>query len=182
MKNLILISLFSFSLPLLAKGKAALTVQPVVGLERVQKLSPVQKTKTRTIVGARAMYGVPRLSLEAQVTRAEDSETLYDRNLTEKEESYNAMLGIRSSFNVLFANWYLRAGGHARKSTYTTTQNGVTTTRDPAIYLSPYAGTGLSVNILGKFFANAGVTVIFTGRPKGSDQEYQTTLGFGVRI
>lgn len=157
-------------------------LQPIVGLERIQKLSPVAKTKTRTIVGVRALFGPDRFTLEGEVTRSEDSETLYDRNLTEEEESIAAKLGVRSGFNIGPLGWYLRAGGQARKSTYTTTENGVTTTREPAIYVSPYAGTGFSFNLGGNLFANGGVTVIFTGKPKGSDREYQTSLGFGVRI
>lgn len=186
MKKTKMILLFLSFIPFIsqshAQGKGYLRLQPIIGLERVQKLSPVVKTKTRTIVGVRALYGPPLLSTEAEVTRSEDSETLFDQNLTEKEESYAARLGVRTSLNLLFLRWYLRAGGQARKSTYTTTQNGVTTTRDPAVNVSPYAGTGFSINLLGNFFANGGVTVIFTGKPKGSDREYQTTLGFGVRI
>jgi|GEM_PF-2230819 len=186
MKKTKIIILFSFFITLTseaqAQAKGNLSLQPIVGLERVQKLSPVVKTKTRTIVGVRALYGPPLLSAEAEVTRSEDSETLFDQNLTEKEESYAARLGIRTSLNLVLLNWYLRAGGQARKSTYTTTQNGITTSRDPAVNISPYAGTGFSMNLMGNFFANGGVTVIFTGKPKGSDRDYQTTLGFGVRI
>lgn len=159
-----------------------LRIMPIVGLERVTKLDPVQKTKTRTIVGLNLRYGPQWMSAEAEVTKSSDSETDYTNDLTVKEESYAGKLGIRSSFNLLLFNWYLRAGGQGRKSKFTRTQNGVTTIKEPAIYISPYAGTGLTFNFMGKFFANAGITVIFTGRPKGSDREYQTSLGFGVRI
>lgn len=89
---------------------------------------------------------------------------------------------MRSGFSMGPLSWYLRAGGQARCSEITVTQNDVTTTKDPAVYLSPYAGTGFNFNLAGNLFANGGVTVIFTGRPKGSDREYQTTFGFGVRI
>ena len=153
-----------------------------MGLERIQKISPVAKTKTRTVVGVNVLYGPSFLSAEAEVTRSEDSETLYEEDIKETEESIAAKLGVRSSFNLSFLSWYLRAGAQARKSTYTTTTAGVTTTREPAIYVSPYAGTGFNFNLMGNLFANGGITVIFTGRPKGSDREYQTTLGFGVRI
>jgi len=181
MKKLIFITLLSFSITTLSKG-GGLMIQPIVGLERVQKLSPEVKTKTRTIVGARALFGPPGLSLEAEATRSSDSEFIFDQNLTEEEESYAAKVGVRSNFNFSILNWYLRAGGQARRSEYTTTQNGVTTTRTPAINISPYAGSGFSVNLAGNLFANGGVTVIFTGKPKGSDREYQTTFGFGIRI
>ena len=182
MKLHIFIITFLFCSTTLAKGKGNLRIQPIVGIERVQKLSPEVKTKNRTVVGGRLLYGPPFLSLEAEVTRSEDTETLLDQDLKETEESYAAKLGLRSSFNLILLRWYLRAGGHARKSTYTTEQAGVTTTRDPAVKVSPYAGTGFSFNLMGNLFANGGVTVIFTGEPKGSDREYQTTFGFGMRI
>lgn len=155
---------------------------PIVGLERVVKVLPIQKTKTRSVVGLNVRYGPSWMSAEGEVTKSSDSETLYTQDLSVKEDSYAAKLGIRSNFNLVFFNWFIRAGGQARKSKFTKTQAGVTTITEPAIYISPYAGTGLNINFMGKFFANAGITVIFTGRPKGSDREYQTTLGFGVRI
>ena len=180
-KILILFLSLAFQSAFAQKG-GNLRISPIVGLERVQKVSPVAKTKTRTIVGVRALYGPPAFSFEAEVTRSEDSETLYDQDLTESEESIAARLGVRSGFNMGPLGWYLRAGGQARRSEYTTTQNGVTTTRTPAVYVAPYAGTGFNFNLMGNFFANGGITVIFTGKPKGSDRDYQTTFGFGVRI
>ncbi len=71
-------------------GSSTLRVTPIVGLERVVKVSPVQKTKTRTIFGVNVMYGSSFLSAEAEVTKSDDSETLYDQDITEKEESYAA--------------------------------------------------------------------------------------------
>lgn len=160
-----------------------LKIEPVVGLERVQKIEPTPHSNTRFIYGLRMNYGPPLLSAEAEITQGKDSESFPVQNLTTEETVTNAMLGVRSSFNfggVL--QWYLRLGGHGRKSEYSKTLNGVTTTREPSVYLSPYAGTGLSINLLNAFSLNAGYTVIFTGKPKGSDREYQTTLGFSVRI
>lgn len=158
-------------------------IEPVVGLERVQKIEPTPHTKNRFIYGIRMNYGPPIFSAEAEVTQGKDSESFPLQSLSIEETVTNAMLGVRSSFH--FGNllqWYLRLGGHARKSEVSRTENGVTTTRDPAVYLSPYAGTGLSINLLNAFSLNAGYTVLFTGKPKGSDREYQTTLGFSVRI
>lgn len=167
------------SLPM---GSGALRITPIVGYERVVKVSPVQKTKTRMVYGVNLTFGPSYLSAEAEVTQSKDSETLYEDDIKEEEESTAAKLGLRSSFNLGVLNWYLRAGAQARQSKYTTTTAGVTTVREPAIYVSPYAGTGFNFNLFGNLFANGGITVIFTGRPKGSDREYQTTLGFGVRI
>jgi hypothetical protein len=58
----------------------------------------------------------------------------------------------------------------------------VSTERKSGLRISPYAGAGFTVNFLGNFFGSGGVTVVFSGKPKGSDREYQTTLGFGVRL
>ncbi len=182
MKTLALLSLILLCLSSFAKGGAELNFAPIVGLERVTKVSPVRRTKTRTIIGARASFGIPLLSLEGQLTRSEDTETQPEEDLTEDEESYAAMLGLRSSIRFGFLSWFLRAGGHARKSTYTRTVGDVTTTREPAIYISPYAGTGLGIRFMNNFWLNAGYTVIFTGRPRGSDTDTQATLSFGVRI
>lgn len=177
-----LLLLIFTSQSLWAQKGGNLRIQPIVGLERVQKVSPVPRTKTRTIVGFRGLYGPQAFSLEGEVTRSEDSETLFDRDLTETEESIAVRVGLRSGFSIGFFGWYLRAGGQARRSEFTTTQAGVTTTKTSAVNVSPYAGTGFNLNLMGNFFANGGITVIFTGKPKGSDRDYQTTFGFGVRI
>ena len=185
MKNLIIF----LSLLFLSKAYSQsspvgyLRIEPVVGAERVQKIEPTQHSKTRLIYGLRINYGPPLFSAEAEVTQGKDNESFADQNLTIEETVTNAMLGVRSSLNFAnLASWYLRVGGHARKSELQRTQNNVTTVRDPAIYVSPYAGTGLNINLLGTFSLNAGYTILFTGKPKGSDREYQTTLGFSVRI
>lgn len=158
-------------------------LEPIIGYERVQKFEPTPHSKSRLIYGLRASYGPPILTAEAEVTQGKDDESFPDRNLTIEEKATNLMVGLRSSFNFGgMISWYLRAGGHARKNEYTRVENGVSTVREPAVYLSPYAGTGASLNLMNNLTANAGITVIFTGRPKGSDREYQTTLGFGVKI
>ena len=178
---------FLATLPVWAQSgtadKGYFKLEPIIGYERVQKIEPTPHTKSRLIYGLRANYGPPILSAEAEITQGKDDESFPDRNLTIEEKATNLMAGLRSSFNLGgVLSWYLRAGGHARKSEYTRTENGVTTTRDPAVYVSPYAGTGATLNLMGTLTANAGITVIFTGRPKGSDHEYQTTLGFGIKI
>lgn len=174
---------FLFLPQALAAGKEYLNVGPVVGYERVQKISPTPHTTDRLVYGVRATYGPPLLSAEAEVTQGKDTESFPLRDLTIKETATNVKLGIKSNFlRTKFITTYLRAGGHARKSEIETTESGITTTDEPAIYISPYAGTGLTVNLLNKFKLNLGVTAIFTGKPKGSDREYQTTFGFSVNI
>lgn len=183
MKVLIITILLIFSFNLWAQNKDYFNISPIVGYERVQKFEPTPHTKSRLIYGLRASYGPPIFAAEAEVTRGSDDESFPDQDLTIEETATNAMLGLRSSFNISSAlRWYIRGGGHARKREITRTQDGVTTEQDPAVYLSPYAGSGLNINLFNKLTLNAGITVIFTGEPKGSDYEYQTTLGFGIKI
>lgn len=160
-----------------------LRIVPIVGYERVQKVTPTPRTKDRFYYGLRAVYGVPLLSAELQATQAKDTEILNDGDLTIKETANTGMLGIRSSFShQSMLSTFLRAGGHARQSEIEQTENGVTTTTKPAVYLSPYAGTGLTLRLGQIFSLNAGITVIFTGRPKGDDYDYQTDLGFNINF
>lgn len=160
-----------------------LTVEPIVGYERVQKIEPTARTTNRFYYGVRASYGIPLLSAEAEITRAEETERFYEEDLKIEETSTTLMLGVRSNFNHQgMIGAYLRAGGHARKSEIEKTQDGVKTSDDPAVRLSPYAGTGLNIRLARYFSLNAGVTVIFTGEPKGSDKEYRTSLGFRINI
>lgn len=185
MKNKHIIILFALSLltfNTFGAAKDYLTIEPIVGYERVQKLSPTPHTKNRLMYGLRANFGPPLISMEAQLTQANDTESFPEEDLTIKEEVINAMLGIRSNLSLGVLGFYLRAGGHARKSKLTTTKDGETTEKEPAIRVSPYAGTGISINAANILRANAGVTAIFTGKPKGSDREYQTTLGFAIKI
>lgn len=183
MKTLIALTLLILSFNLSAQNKDYFSISPIVGYERVQKVEPTPHTKSRLIYGVRASYGPPIFAAEAEITRGSDDENFPDRNLTIEETATNAMLGVRSSFNIASAlRWYVRGGGHARKREITRTQDEVTTEQDPAVYVSPYAGSGLNINLFNKLTLNAGITVIFTGEPKGSDHEYQTTLGFGIKI
>lgn len=186
MKRFILVTIFFLSIPhawAQKRDTSYFKLEPIVGYERVQKFEPTSHTKSRLIYGLRASYGPPILAAEAEVTQGKDDESFPEQDLKIEEKVTNLMLGLKSSFNLgSMLTWYLRAGGHARKSEYTRTEAGVSTTRDPAVYASPYAGTGATINLFDKLTANAGITVIFTGRPQGSDHEYQTTLGFGIKI
>lgn len=164
-------------------SKGNLTVEPIVGYERVQKIEPTARTSSRFYYGVRANYGVPLLSAEGELTRAQESESFSERDLKIEETATTLMLGLRSSFNHQgMIGAFLRAGGHARKSEIDKTQNGVKTSDDPAVRISPYAGTGLNIRLASYFSLNAGITVIFTGEPKGSDKEYRTSLGFSINI
>ena len=123
------------------------------------------------------------MSLEAEVTQSKEDETYSSGTVEMAETSTNYKLGIRSAFNIASSlRWYLRAGASARKSEYERTEAGVTTTQKPATYVSPYAGSGLSINMLGIFSLNAGITAVFTDHREIDEAEYQSSLGFSIRI
>lgn len=183
MKALLALTFISLSLSSQAALKGLLEIEPVVGYERVMKFEPTPHSKDRLTYGLRASLGVPLLALEAEVTQAKDNESFPDEDLTIKETSNTAMLGLRSRIRLgSILSFTLRAGGHARQSEVEKTQAGVTTTEKPAIYLSPYAGAGLGINLSNRIRANAGLTVVFTGKPRGSDREYRPTLGLSARF
>lgn len=160
-----------------------LSLEPIVGYERVQKIAPTPHTNDRLIYGLRAAYGLPYLSAEAEVTQGKDTESFPEDNITIEESVINAKLGLRSKFiSTSYYNAFIRAGAHARKSEIETTINNVTTIREPAVRVSPFAGAGMGISFSDIFKLNLGITAIFTGEPRGSDREYQTTAGFSIKL
>ena len=181
--NLLLLSFLFTTNLFAANSKGLLSIEPIVGYEQVQTLAPTPHSKNRLIYGLRAIYGFSFLAAEAELTQGNDTESFPVDDLTIKESVINAKLGIRSNFiNTQFFNSYLRAGGHARQSEIETTDAGVTTVEKPAVKISPYAGAGFGLRINNMFRFNLGITAIFTGEPKGSDRDYQTTAGFSIKI
>ncbi len=182
LNKILVIFLFSLSLSVQAK-ETRFHWQPIIGLERVQKIEPAGETKDRFIYGLRMNYGMPILSAEFEITQGKDTENFSDRNLTIKESTTNLMLGVRSSYQLgQSLYFYLRGGAHGRRNERERIENDVSTETTPAVYLNPYAGTGLSIHVLEMLSINAGVTVIFTGQPRGSEREYQTSLGFTLKV
>ena len=158
-------------------------LEPIVGLERVQKWEPNHHTKTRLIYGARLLVGYSLLSLESEYTQGKDDESFAEQDLRIEEKSQRIKLGLRSSFRfATLLRFYLRAGAQASKSEVTRTESGVSETRDRATRVAPYAGTGFSLSLLRNISASGGITVIFTDYPRSGDKEYQSTLGFSVSI
>jgi len=181
-KIILMILLLPFSSLFAQSAKQYLTIMPITGYERVQKLSPTVHTTDRLFYGVRVLFGPPLLSAEAEVTQSKDTETFASQGLVILDESNQAKLGIRTSISLAkFGYWYLRAGGSARETVITKTTAGTTTKSEPAVRINPYAGTGLSFRLMNNFSLNAGVTVIFADYPK-KDHEYQTSLGFAINI
>lgn len=179
--NIKLLNLLIVLISVYIASAQALEIQPIIGFEQVRKTDPVDRTKSRLIYGLRVLVGPRILSAEAEVTTGQDKEEFNDLNLTLKETVYNGMLGIRSTVDLMMLSVYARAGGHIRKREIERVENGITTTEKPATYISPYAGAGLYLGP-GPFKVHAGVTAIFTGRPKSSDIEYQYTLGASINF
>lgn len=157
----------------------ALEFQPIIGFEKVNRSYPVEHSKSHFIYGARLIVGPKILSVEAEATTGQDSESFPDRNLTIKEKVYNGMLGLRSGMDISILNIYVRAGGHIRKTEIEKTENNVTTNETPSAYVSPYAGAGLYIGP-SALKLHAGITAIFTGHPQSDDIEYQYTLGASI--
>lgn len=160
-----------------------LKIEPVIGYERVQSILPTLHTSNRMYYGLRANWGPQHLSLEAEVTQSKEDETYNSGAVEIAETSTNYKLGLRSAFNIGRAlNWYIRAGASARDSKYERTEAGVTTTQEPGTYVSPYAGTGLGINLFSIFSLDAGITAVFTDHRRIDEPEYQSSLGFSIRI
>jgi hypothetical protein len=185
MKNkIILFSLLQFMIIGSAVAQSSFfSLEPIVGYERVQALLPEPHTKDRLIYGLRASLGPRLLAIEVEATQGKDTESFPDDDLTISETAINAMVGLKSvPLYGRFIKWHIRAGGHARKVTRESTEAGVKTTTEPDIAISPYAGTGLSFTLGPMFTLSAGITAIFTNEPLATEPEYQTTLGFSIRI
>jgi hypothetical protein len=184
MKKLILLALASLitSTTYAAEG-SSLTIGPIIGYEKIHRYAPVERSVDRLTYGLRLVYGVPLLSVEAQLTQAKDTEDLPSYSLKVEEKATTGMLGVKSSFEILqqSLSWYLRGGAHGSKREVTKTQNGVITTENPGVKVSPYAGTGLNINIMNKVRLDAGITVVFP-KSSGEKNDYLGTLGFSIHI
>lgn len=158
-------------------------IEPIVGYERVQKVKPTAHTRNRMNYGARVRVGIPLVSLEAEGIRGQDEESYPDQDLTIKDMDDKIRLGIRSSLRMtsLLSLW-VRGGGQAKRNTHEETTGGVTTQEVGQFVYKPYAGLGLSSRLGRNFELSGGITVVFNDFPRMAQNEYDTTLGFSVRL
>ena len=185
MKKIILIFLSFSSFSLLAKGTEGLSVTPIVGFERIQRTLPTPSMKTRTVVGARAIYRLPITSLEAEYTHGEDDATNSTTNTSYKFVDDKLRLGLRGDFNIAsFLSWDLSGGLQAKQTKTTTTVSGSTSTSTTKTSTDPYVGTGVSLHLLNMFSLNADITAVYTptDEPGLKDYELRPTLGFTIRL
>jgi hypothetical protein len=161
----------------------AVTVEPIVGFEHVEKLTPAPHVKNRLIYGARVIAGIPIVSGELEYTRGTDREVFGDLGLSITETADRGKLGARSSYDLgELLRFHLRAGGQVSKISREQTQGGVTTTTTENPVVKPYAGTGLTVRLAQALSASAEVVVVVNDLQDLSKNEYQTTAGFQVRF
>lgn len=177
--GVILISLFQ---PHARASKASVNIEPIIGYERVQKLIPEAHTVERMYYGARATAGVSLLSAEAELTRATDTETFSNQNLTVKDLDDRLKLGLRSSYMLnSLISLQARGGVQAERKTQEQTNSGVSTTSVGKILYHPYAGASLSSRLMSNLSLTGGVTVVFHEFPNMNKNDYQVSLGFSVR-
>jgi hypothetical protein len=166
-------------LPTFSVANSQLRIEPVYGIETsfVRYPEP-SKYVTRGSLGLRALYGVPLLSAELEVSQAKSQEN-YSQEKVE-DTSDRASLGIRSHLglsSILAA--YARAGGRASQGKTTVTTPSETREIDNPLRIDPYAGAGLQLRLANNFGLNAGVTLI---RNEESQFDTQYTFGINARI
>jgi hypothetical protein len=160
------------------------SVEPIIGYERVQKLVPQRHTRDRLTYGARARAGIPAISAELEYTRAEDTEDFSNQPLTRvKDQDDRLKLGIVSSYSLsTLLSFQARAGGQASRGHHEETVSGATSATDRKLEYNPYAGGGLTARLGDTLDLSAGITVVFHEFPDMSKNDYQTTLGFSVKF
>lgn len=160
-----------------------LTIEPIVGFERVQKLIPTAHKVDRMLYGARFSLGIPLLAIEAQATRGTDSETFTSPAMSVKDTDDRLKLGLRSSLRLgPILMLIARGGGQAKRTIHEETVSGVTSRTIPPIKYRPYAGLGLTSRLGSAFALSGGITAVFNNFPHMKDNDYETTLGFTVSL
>jgi hypothetical protein len=182
MKKLILILLFIFSYNLFA-ADSALTIEPLYGVERTQRVFPEPaKIVTRTFLGVRANYGVPLLSAELELTQSLDDEEFSD-GMKVAYTTQRAMLGVRSyPYTSQYFGAYFRAGVRAQKTKHEITEDGEKRTEESDIEYDPYGGAGITIAFANNFALNAGATLVYNKHAVDGEQfDTQYTFGFTIR-
>ena len=163
---------------------AGLTIQPIIGYERTQKLLPMAHTTDRLIYGVRATYGTSLLAAEAEYTRGTDSESFSALNTSTTDTADKLKVGATSTFRLTtMLSLQGRAGMQGKITSHQETVGGVVgsaITSSP-VY-NPYAGATLTSYLGNTFSLSGGVTVVFGNFPDMSKNDYETTLGFNIHV
>jgi hypothetical protein len=160
------------------------TIEPIIGYERVQKLAPTPHARNHLIYGARARAGLPLISGEAEYTRGQDREDFPGQALSSVQDTDERLkVGLVSAPPLnQYVSFQLRAGAEARRTTHEQTLSGTTSTATDPVQYNPYAGAGLGVHLGSKLDFSVAVTVIFDDFPSLDQSDYQTTAGFSIRF
>jgi hypothetical protein len=181
MKSLILTLLIFCSTSAIA---AELKIEPVYGVERTQRQYPEPpKYVTRTVLGMRALYGVPLISAELEVNQSTFTDSFPDSNEEVTYTNQRAMLGIRSyPIRSKVVGIFFRAGARAKQQTRDIKSGGSTTTEKDEIQYDPYAGTGITLVLTNLFALNAGATLAYNKDADPDDQyDVQYTFSFTIK-
>lgn len=164
-----------------AKMPFKLSVEPLVGYERVQKVLPERGTKDRMFYGARVVAGFLILAAEAEYIRGEDTEE--SGGVTFKDTDDKAKLGLRSGLGLgrLF-QLTGRGGVQAKKNRHEETEDGDTEVTVSKVTYDPYAGASLRMALSRNLAVVGDVTAVFGEFPDMSKNEYQTSLAFSIRL
>lgn len=168
-----------------AKSASNLSITPIVGLERVQKLLPTPSMKTRAILGVTAIYKLPITALEAEYTHGQDTSTEAATNTSYKDEADKLKLGLRGQFDIgTILSSYLRGGAQVKKSKTTRSVSGTSSTTTSTTKVNPYAGTGVAIHLAQFFSLNADITAVYTPTSTAGlkDYELQPSIGFTISI
>lgn len=157
------------------------TLEPIVGYERVQILTPSSHQTNRLFYGGRMTLGVMLFSLEAEYTHASNQES--SSSFTQTNTGDRAKAGIRSGFNLgSVLSFYLRGGAQGSQERTERTVSGVTTTTYQAIRINPYLGLGTRFRLSSKFYFAADAVATIPSFSDMSQNEYQVNAGFGLRL
>lgn len=175
------ILILALLLPILSSQAAELKIEPVYGFERNLRAYPKpSRYKTENFLGLRLKYGVQALSFEFEVNQAQSSESFTDTNEEVDYKTESVLTGLRfTPLRTKVISIFGRLGARAKRQTTTVDKGGASTTETSPINLDPYAGTGLSINIINVFSLNAGVTLIYN-RDAEESEKYDSRVTFGV--
>ncbi|UYL09312.1 hypothetical protein B9G69_001840 [Bdellovibrio sp. SKB1291214] len=161
----------------LTKG-SGYKVEPLYGIETVYRDYPTPHMQTRSMYGLRMSLGVDLLSLEAEYTKASDTEDYSTAPEKVKTDDERLKLGLSSTYRVDFFHMTGRAGAQATKSVRETTSGGIVTKDERPIQYNPYAGASIGVNF-GPASINLSSTVVFRDND-WEKSDFQNTISAGI--
>jgi hypothetical protein len=161
------------------------TVEPIIGYEWTQVVTPSVRTRGMLVYGGRFTVGHKLLSGEGEYTQGTTNETFptIDQNL--KTDKQNARLGLRTSKTVgPFLDFLFRAGGQASKTQTTTTtiSSATSLTDSPDWEIHPYAGVGVQGNLAGFFSIALEATYLFRNLKDWSGNDVQTSASVKIQL